>query len=127
MKTEKPWTITDLLRSETAIREKIPNVPTKEQMENLKVMISFLHSLREKTSDPLTITSCFRSPALNSRVGGSTRSFHLRGLACDLTSKDLKKLDELVENHFPVWNKGKDLWTKVYPKQNFLHLQFSIK
>ena len=44
-----------------------------------------LEPLREFLGKPIHITSGYRCPELNRRVGGSTHSYHQRGWAADIT------------------------------------------
>lgn len=68
----------------------LENVPTSEHRVNLKMLCcNLLDPLREHIGRPLYITSAYRSKAVNAAVGGSTRSFHMKGLAADCKSKTL--------------------------------------
>jgi zinc D-Ala-D-Ala carboxypeptidase len=44
-----------------------------------------LDRLREKMGHPLIVTSGYRSPEHNRRVGGAPRSLHMRGIAFDIS------------------------------------------
>lgn len=57
-----------------------PNI--KELAENLQV-------LRDDLGQPLQILSGYRSPAWNLKVGGKPNSYHKKGMAADLTTKDV--------------------------------------
>jgi hypothetical protein len=53
-------------------------------IENLKFLCeNVLEPLREFLNSPIIITSGFRCPELNNRIGGSSRSYHMKGLAAD--------------------------------------------
>ena len=77
------FTLDEFLHSETAIRKKIPNVPDEEQLDNIKHTALLLEDVRSILNRPVIITSGFRSPALNTAVGGAANSMHMRGLAAD--------------------------------------------
>lgn len=51
---------------------------------NLKILALALERVREKLGKPILITSGYRTPAHNQKVGGSRRSFHLQGMAADI-------------------------------------------
>ena len=58
----------------------IPNV--LELAKNLQV-------LRDELGEPLQILSGYRSPAWNKKVGGEPNSYHMKGMASDLTTRGL--------------------------------------
>ena len=79
----------ELLRSATA--ERFPRLhqqqmnPSDEVRENLVYLAeTVLEPLRAIVGVPIRVTSGYRSPGVNSRVGGSSRSQHLLGQAADL-------------------------------------------
>lgn len=68
------------------------NIPTWEAVENLKILvINLLDPLRAMWGHPLPITSGYRSPDVNKRVGGVTNSQHIDGRAVDI---DVGTLEE---------------------------------
>lgn len=56
----------------------------------LKAMARLLEYIRNVVGFPLYINSCYRSPIVNARVGGSRTSFHLYGCAADISVYHLK-------------------------------------
>ena len=68
----------------------LDNYPSTEHRNNLRMLCySLLDPLRVHIGRPLYITSGYRSEAVNAAVGGSVRSYHLKGLAADCKSKVL--------------------------------------
>lgn len=66
-------------------------------------MVTILELLRKELGDkPIIITSGYRTPTHNAKVGGAKYSYHMRGMAVDIkvngkTSKEVAKaLDKLV-------------------------------
>ena len=62
-----------------------------------------LISIREKLSAPMTITSAYRDPEHNDRVGGSKSSAHIEGKAVDIAcygEKDFKIVELALEEGF---------------------------
>ncbi len=72
-----------LIRSETAEQHGIDNTPPAEVLANLAILATGLESVQSLLGRPLEISSGYRCPALNERVGGSDASQHVRGLAAD--------------------------------------------
>ncbi|QJR15357.1 D-Ala-D-Ala carboxypeptidase family metallohydrolase [Usitatibacter palustris] len=80
------FTMDELVFSQTALRLGIDNTPTAETQRNLVLLARFLEDVRALLGDsPLVISSGYRSPALNQRIGGSLNSAHMSGLAADFT------------------------------------------
>ena len=71
--------------SNTAIRRGIDNVPNEEQLSNMKLLAEkVFQPLREWVGKPIKINSFFRSPELNTAIGGSSKSQHCKGQAIDI-------------------------------------------
>lgn len=120
MKKIKYFTLAELLNSSTAKRLGIDNTPTFDVVDNLNRLASYLDGIRTKYGKPITVTSGFRSIALNKAVGGVANSQHTNGLAADLVCTDMEKLvsiiretgefDQLITEH----RKGsKSYWVHV--------------
>ena len=77
------FALEEFLVSETAARRGIPNTPDDAALANLERLAAVLEVVRTRLGHPLLITSGYRSPALNTAVGGSQNSAHMRGLAAD--------------------------------------------
>ena len=71
--------------SNTAIRRGIDNDPNEEQLENMKLIADeVFEPLRVWVGGPIKINSFFRSPELNTAIGGSATSQHCKGQAMDI-------------------------------------------
>lgn len=95
----KYFTYLELVRTDTGL----PNGPTDwQQVVNLQRLAFFLDRLREYMGSAVIVTSGFRSPEVNARVGGSKTSAHLQGLAADIvpksrTQEDFKRMLAYLE------------------------------
>jgi len=56
----------------------------KEMLNNIKTLAQNLQALRNVIKRPITITSGYRSPEHNAKVGGKTNSQHILGNAADI-------------------------------------------
>jgi hypothetical protein len=76
-----------------------------------------LQALRDMLGKPLILTSAYRSPSHNKRVGGAKNSYHMQGVAFDVR----------MENHDP--HEFEEAARAVgftgfgyYPKSGFMHI-----
>ena len=84
----KYFTLSELTHSLTADACGIDNTPTAEAVPLMVELITkVLDPLRERWGVPIYVNSGYRCPALNRKVGGSSTSYHLRGMAADITSR----------------------------------------
>lgn len=85
--------MTDILRCENfKIGEFVRDgdSPDNEQVLNLIALANRLQLMRDILGKPITITSGFRSPEHNKKIGGAVGSLHLSGMAADIQVKDME-------------------------------------
>ena len=71
--------------STTALRRGINNTPNDEQLNNMELIAEeIFEPLRTYVGGPIKINSFFRSPELNTAIGGSKTSQHCKGQAMDI-------------------------------------------
>ena len=76
--------LSEFTRSATAIRYGIDNEPDVDSVEALQnLCIHVLEPLRQRFG-VIRVTSGYRCPELNNKIGGSPTSQHLRGEAADI-------------------------------------------
>jgi len=79
------FTLDELVRSQTASRHGLDNTPPGAALLNLARLAETLERIRVAVgSRSIQITSGYRSPALNQRIGGSCTSAHMDGRAADI-------------------------------------------
>lgn len=79
------FTLDELTDSQVAARTGLDNRPPADARANLVRLATTLEHVRAILGCPVIISSGYRCPALNTAIGGSTTSAHLRGLAADFT------------------------------------------
>ena len=73
------------VRSNTATRLDIDNTPSSYELSNMGILADNLFEpLRKWASGPIKINSFYRSPKLNTAIGGSKSSQHCQGRAIDI-------------------------------------------
>lgn len=96
----KYFTYEEMLYSETALKNNIRNKTDQTIESNIRRLVeTLLDPIREKWGKPIQITSGYRCPLLNSKLGGSKTSKHKEGLAADLdagTNDDNRKLAQMI-------------------------------
>jgi len=131
MKLSNNLELSEVIRSESAKRNGISNMPTAEHIENLKELAErIFQPIRNYFKVPIRVSSGYRSKELNAKVGGSKTSDHSFGRAIDIdmdgTSitnnqifhfiKDNLRFKQLIYE-FPV--NGNASWIHVsYDKNN---------
>ena len=99
MKNGQFITTAEMLRSSTAEKLNIKNVPNDPiVIENLEHTIEQLDELRRLYGHPIIITSGYRCPELNKAVGGKPNSQHVKGQAADL-KYDPELLQFIINNY----------------------------
>ena len=94
MQLSEHFNLKEFTKSETAIRKRIDNTPNAAHAQNLKnVCEKILEPVRNHFGKPVRINSGYRGPALNSAVGGSSKSQHCNGEAVDFEIDGLPNPD----------------------------------
>ena len=130
MNLSENLTLSEVIRSESAKRYQITNMPTEEHLENLKQLAkNIFQPIRDHFNVPIRISSGYRSAALNKKIGGAANSQHSTGQAIDIDMigtevtnadifnfvKDNLKFDQLI------WEFGNDT------EPDWVHISWSKK
>lgn len=85
MKISEHLDLSELIRSESAKRRGIANMPIEAHIANLKLLAEkVFEPIRNNFRCPIHISSGYRSAELNKAVGGATTSQHSSGEAIDI-------------------------------------------
>jgi len=77
--------LSEVIRSETAKRLGISNMPTLEHIENFKKLAeNIFEPIRNNFRVPIHLSSGYRSFELNKKIKGSATSQHCKGEAIDI-------------------------------------------
>ena len=88
MKISKHISYNQAIKSDTAIRLGIDNTPSATAVEAMTLLCENVIDPLYEVFPSMTFNSFYRSPKLNTAIGGSATSQHVRGEAIDLDSKD---------------------------------------
>jgi zinc D-Ala-D-Ala carboxypeptidase len=117
MQLSKNLVLAEVIRSETAKRKGISNIPTPEHIENFKKLAeNVFQPIRDHFGVPIHISSGYRSKALNKAIGGSLTSQHCQGEAIDIdmdgTSITNKQIFDFIKDNLVfdqmIWEFGTD-------------------
>lgn len=85
MKLSEHLDLSEVVRSESAKRKGISNMPTPEHIANFKILSEkIFEPIRVHFRCPIIISSGYRSKELNAAIGGSATSQHCSGEAIDI-------------------------------------------
>lgn len=102
----------------------LPNVPGQEEIRNLKLLVQKVLQPARNKFGVINVTSGFRSPEVNSAVGGSATSDHVYGRAADIQCEDMAAVFNYIRKYLPfkqlIWEFGTD----VQPK--WIHVSYDV-
>jgi hypothetical protein len=114
MNLTKNFTLEEMYKSTTAIRLGIDNTPSDIVIKNLlQLCKKVLQPLREHIGESIKVSSGYRSPDLNKKIGGSKSSQHCLGQAADISCGErTAELYYYIKNNLIfdqiIWEFGND-------------------
>jgi len=96
MKLSPHFTSDEFTRSQTAARWGIDNTPNETVLSNLYKTAAMMEEVRRVCGQPIAISSGYRCPELNRKIGGAMNSQHITGQAVDFTARGLT-IDETMQ------------------------------
>lgn len=130
MKISEHLELSELIRSESAKRNGLSNMPTLEHIENLKKLADkIFEPIRNYFCKPIRISSGYRSRDLNAKIGGANTSQHSTGEAIDIdmdgTDITNKEIFDYIKKNLSfdqlIWEFGTDKnpdWVHVSYESN---------
>lgn len=127
MKLTENFYLSEFTKSSTAIRHGIRNEPRAIQVDNLILLCKHvLQPLRDWYGKPIRINSGFRSPGLNTYLGGAKSSQHMFGEAADIdTLRDNKKLFDYIKDNLTFDQLISEFGTEDNP--GWIHVSYCDK
>ena len=126
MNLSKNFSLSELTKSETAIRKDIDNTPSNEVLSNLTTLCNMVLQKVRDSHGVVTITSGYRSPELNKAIGGSTTSDHCKGCAADfeVPGLDNKQLALWIEDNLIFKQLILEFYEDGQPNSGWVHCSF---
>jgi len=125
MNLTKNFTLKEMYESTTAIRLGIDNTPSDIVIKNLLLLCQkVLQPLREQMEESIKVSSGYRCPDLNKRIGGSKSSQHCFGQAADISCDErTAEMYRYIKNNLIfdqlIWEFGND------DNPSWVHVSFS--
>ena len=113
----KHLSLKEAIRSNTATRLEIKNEPRElDLVRMIEIAEKVFEPLREWVGGPIKVNSFYRSPELNSAIGGSKNSQHCIGCALDIDDtfghKTNAQMFDYIKNNLDydqiIWEFGDD-------------------
>lgn len=107
----------------------IDNTPNEQQKENLRLLANnVLEPIRNKFGD-LIVTSAYRSPEINQRVGGSRTGDHPRGMAADIVprtgTKNLLEVANWIRDNLSYKQLILEMW-RPEANRGWIHVSYDV-
>lgn len=128
MQLSKNFTLSELIISQEGMRRGLDNTPTPEVIINLTNLVkNVLQPLRDLVGKPIVISSGYRSPLVNSAVGGAKNSEHMTGCAADFTipGKTNKETAQLIMNNLIFNQLILEFYKEDNPYYGWVHCSYS--
>ena len=122
MRLTRNFSLEQLICSETAQRQRIDNTPGPDIVKNLRLLAKGLEQVQALTGFPLEISSGYRCPELNLRVGGAKTSQHTQGLAADFTCAEFGPPVDVIK---AIRDSGINFDQCILEYAKWVHISFS--
>lgn len=130
MNLTKNFTLSEMTKSETALRQNIDNTPDATVIANLQMLAEkVLQPVRDHYGKVVKVTSGYRSPAVNAAVGGVQGvkpSDHTRGMAADIEIPGVPnhELAEWIAQSLPFTQVILEFYTRGIPDSGWVHVSY---
>lgn len=127
MQLSENFSLSEMVKSETALRYDMDNTPGDAEIENLKVLCNkVLQPVREHYGKGVKVNSGFRHPEVNAKVGGSKTSDHCKGQAADIEIPGVANADlaEWIKNNLDFTQLILEFYTPGVPDSGWVHVSY---
>jgi zinc D-Ala-D-Ala carboxypeptidase len=121
------FTLSEMTKSEAALRHGIDNTPNQEQIESLMALAqNVLQPVRDHFKRGVKCNSGFRAPAVNQKVGGSPTSDHCKGQAADIEIPGVSNYDlaKWIADNLKFTQVILEFYTQGVPDSGWVHVSY---
>ena len=122
------FTLSEMTKSETALRFGMANDPSETEIGNLKTLCeNVLQPVRDHYGKGVKVNSGFRHPLVNAKVGGSTTSDHCKGMAADIEIPGVAngQLAEWIQDNLEFTQLILEFYTPGVPDSGWVHVSYN--
>ena len=123
----KNFSLHEMVKSETALRQGLENNPGPEEIANLKnLCVNVLQPIRDHYARGVKVNSGFRHPNVNAAVGGSRTSDHCRGMAADIEIPGVAnaQVAEWINKNLQFTQLILEFYTPGIPDSGWVHVSY---
>jgi hypothetical protein len=127
MNLTKNFTLSEMTKSETALRHDMDNTPDQTVISNLQALaVHVLQPVRDHYGKGVKVNSGFRHPDVNAKVGGSKTSDHCKGMAADIEIPGVPnaELAEWIRGNLPFTQLILEFYTRGVPDSGWVHVSY---
>ena len=128
MKLSENFSLSELIKSQTAERKGIDNTPSPEHQENLKKLCeNVLQPVRDHFEQVVSVSSGYRSPETCLALGSKITSQHAKGEACDfeIFGVSNKELADWINENLEYDQLILEYWKESDPNSGWVHCSYS--
>ena len=127
MNLTKNFTLSELTKSETALRKGLDNAPSQDTISALQVLaVHVLQPVRDHYGRSVKVNSGYRSPEVNASVGGSKTSDHCKGFAVDIEIGGVANADlaAYIRDELQFTQLILEFYTPGVPDSGWVHVSY---
>jgi zinc D-Ala-D-Ala carboxypeptidase len=127
MNLTENFTLSEMTKSETALRYDMDNSPPQEITSNLQALaVHVLQPVRDHFARGVKVNSGYRSPDVNAKVGGSKTSDHCKGMAADIEIPGVPnaELAEWIRSNLLFTQVILEFYTQGVPDSGWVHVSY---
>jgi hypothetical protein len=128
MQLTQNFSLAEMVKSETALRNGLDNTPGDAEIENLRVLCEqILQPIRTAYGRGVKVNSGFRHPDVNAAVGGSRTSDHCKGQAADIEIPGIPNADlaQYIADNFEFTQLILEFYTPGIPDSGWVHVSYN--
>lgn len=128
MNLSKNFTLNELTKSQTAIRNGLDNTPGQVEIDNLTILCNkILEPVRKNFKKPVIVSSGYRSPAVNAKAGGAKNSQHRTGQAADIEIPGVSnyELAKWIADNLEFDQVILEFYTPGDPSSGWVHVSYA--
>jgi len=128
MQLSKNFNLVEMTKSQTAERKGIPNDPSPDHQENLRLLCErVLQPVRDHFNHVVSVSSGYRSPALCQAIGSSPDSQHAKGMAADfeIYGTPNNEIFNWIRHNLMYDQMILEYWNSDEPNSGWIHVAYN--